>query len=147
MKRIAQLVTLMLLGFCVGTLLAQQPKPRPTVSAELQARFWKARRRCRLATTSFQQAQQKTTKAQGEFQAVIKELDDLCGKDYEPQMNAKGDPACVVKPRAEEMKPAQKMNRLFVREKCALYRRDEACSLVNCCRGGFLSELCGVLRQ
>jgi hypothetical protein len=94
-KRIIQFATILVIGLCVGVMTAQTKAP--AISDSLQARFWKAQAAVQADKSAAQAAAENMTRAQAEFQEVIKELTDLCGKEFEPQMNSKGDPACVAK--------------------------------------------------
>jgi Skp family chaperone for outer membrane proteins len=96
MKRILFLTC----GFlCIGILLAAQTKPAinesmkaiptapsPVIPDTLKARFWKAQ-------SEFQAMQQK----QAVLQSTVGDLKNICGKDFQPQLDATGEVACVVK--------------------------------------------------
>ena len=91
----------MLLGFCVGTFACpSNPNPPPlSPQSFAQARFWKAQAAVqRTGNNELQQAQQKTTKAQGVPGRHQGTRRPTPAKITNPQMNAKGDPAYVVKP-------------------------------------------------
>jgi len=105
MKRIVQVIALFALGLLIGSVSAQQPKPAPVVPDGLQARFWKAQAAVQADRSAVQAANDSFARDQGQLQAVVKELTDLCGKDFEPQMSPKGDPACVAKPVPSTKKP------------------------------------------
>lgn len=85
-------------------LAAQDPKPpaTPTIPEPVLTRFWKAQ-------AQVQQNEAALQNARAKMQAAVTEMQTACGKEFQPQMNPQGDPACVVlnveKPAAKETKP------------------------------------------
>jgi hypothetical protein len=81
-------------------LAAQTPKPAavPTIPDAVVSRFWKAQ-------SQVQQAESSLQNARAQMGAVVTQMGDACGKDFQAQMNTQGDPACVAKPAAKETKP------------------------------------------
>lgn len=81
-------------------LAAQAPKPpaTPTIPEPVLTRFWKAQ-------SQVQQNEAMLQNARANMQAAVTEMQTACGKDFQPQMNPQGDPACVAKPAAKETKP------------------------------------------
>ena len=73
--------------------LAQSSKPAtpPTITDAHKAALFKAQ-------LQVNQAQAATQVAQAKMQAAIADLTADCGKDFQPQWDANGDPICVVKP-------------------------------------------------
>lgn len=93
MKLAIRLITFLVIGLCVGAMLAQQPKTAkpPAIPDALQARFWKAQ-------TQLKNAQDAARSAEEQSQQVVKEIQAACGAEFQPQMNPQGDPVCVAKP-------------------------------------------------
>lgn len=96
MKTLSKLALLSL--FAVTTLLAQQPtapvKPQaepktPAITDAQKSKFFKAQLQA-------QQTAQVAQEKQAAFQATIKELQDTCGKEATLQLDASGDPTCIV---------------------------------------------------
>jgi hypothetical protein len=92
-SRIAQIATLLLIGLCVGAMLAQKPTPQPpTIPDAVQAKFWKAQVQVKNAQAALQAAEQQV-------QEAVVEIQKACGADFQPQMNHVGDPVCAAKPK------------------------------------------------
>lgn len=77
-----------------------KPKPAapatpPAISAELKAQFFKAQLALRAAQDAFQKAQQASTDS-------VNAINVACGADFQPAMDANGDPSCAAK-----LKPAE----------------------------------------
>lgn len=74
----------------------------PAISDTLKLKFFKAESETQGAADQAKQTAQNAQQKQAGFQAVVKELQDACGKDFIPTMDGNGDPVCVVKPAAKE---------------------------------------------
>ena len=85
--------------FLALSALAQTPKP-PTISDSVKLKFFKAQSEYMQAHSVAQQTAQDANQKNQVFQSVVKELQDACGKDFQPQMDKSGDPVCVAKPEA-----------------------------------------------
>lgn len=107
----------LLVGLCVGAMLAQQPKtlkpaetpaaaPAPQIPDGLAKRFFKAHAESSDANLAVINAQKVVEqKVQAERQ-VIAELQAACGEKFQPNMNQAGDVVCQAKP--EVPKPEAK---------------------------------------
>jgi Skp family chaperone for outer membrane proteins len=107
MKRILFLTC----GFlCIGILLAAQTKPAinesmkaiptapsPVIPDTLKARFWKAQSEFQAAQSAAEKADQAMQQKQAVLQSTVGDLKNICGKDFQPQLDASGEVACVVK--------------------------------------------------
>ncbi len=87
--------------FLAVTAVAQTPKP-PSIPEAVKLKFFKASSEAQASSAQAQQAAQVAKQKQDAYQAVVKELRDACGKDFEPTMDKAGDPACGVKPEPEK---------------------------------------------
>ena len=77
-------------------MVAQTPKPEekpktPVITDAQRADFFKAQ-------SQMIQANQTAQQSQSAFQAQVAILQKACGDIYTVQLNAQGDPECVVKP-------------------------------------------------
>lgn len=82
----------------VGADLTAKP---PVLSDAQKAAFFKAQAQLQAAIMESDAASQKLTKMRDALAAEVKQIQDACGKDFQPQMNHDGDPVCVAKPAAK----------------------------------------------
>lgn len=85
--------------------VAQPPAPKPpTISDALKLSYFKANSEFLAASTQAQQAAQLAQQKQALLQAAAKSINDACGKDFVPTLDASGDPVCAIKPKVEAKK-------------------------------------------
>jgi opacity protein-like surface antigen len=85
-----------LLAF-TAVVAAQAPKPLlpdtvkpPVISDRLRGDFFKAQFEMQAAAAQVQQTKQTA------MQAVVKEVQDACGKNFQPQLTPDGDIGCIA---------------------------------------------------
>lgn len=91
-----------LLAF-TAVVAAQAPKPLlpdtvkpPVISDRLRGDFFKAQAEMQAAVAQVQQAQQAAQTKQTAMQAVVKEVQDACGKNFQPQLTPDGEIRCAA---------------------------------------------------
>ncbi len=101
---------------CIGMLMlscavftsAQAPKPKtpPTISVEVREKFFKAQSEYQNAAETLREA---TTLAQTKnttLQEQVKNIQVVCGTEFQPNIDKDGELVCVDKPKTPE--PAKK---------------------------------------
>ena len=83
--------------FLALSALAQTPKP-PTISDAVKLKFFKAQSEMQTAQNVAREATQTLQQKQVALQSVVSEISNVCGKDFQPQMDKSGDPVCVANP-------------------------------------------------
>jgi hypothetical protein len=84
-----------LLLMCAGICFSQPPAK--TIPDAAKMKFFKASSESQAAFAEAQRAEQQAKLRNDAFQAAVKELQAICGKD-ELQLDKSGDPVCVAKP-------------------------------------------------
>lgn len=98
MKRITVLT---LCWLAISAVHAQAPKP-PVISDAVQKKFFKLQSELVQAQNRAAQAQQESLQKQKDYQAAIDELNSICGKEFQVQLDKDGFPGCVAKPEAKK---------------------------------------------
>lgn len=77
---------------------------KPTVSPEFKDKFKKYQSQVEKTQKELQLDPKYIAAKEAEqgFADVITEFQVLCGKDFQPRLNEKGDPECVAKPKTEK---------------------------------------------
>lgn len=109
MKRIILLTAFMLAGIVTGTLFSQTPPtadkpkddPKPTISAEIRAKFYKAQ----VELLNAQRAVDQKTQA---MQQVVGEINAVCGEKFIPNLDQAGDLQCVPRPTPPKVEEPKK---------------------------------------
>lgn len=84
--------------------LTPKVKTAPVVSDKLQKDFFKASAEFQGAQTAVTQATTTAQQKQAVLQTAVKDITDVCGADYHPEVNAAGDPVCVETKKPEPAK-------------------------------------------
>jgi hypothetical protein len=77
---------------------AADKKVPPPISDRLRGDFFKAQFEMQAVAAQVQQAQQAAQTKQTAMQAVVKEVQDACGKNFQPQLTPDGDIGCIAAP-------------------------------------------------
>jgi hypothetical protein len=99
MKVLAVLLFIATLSF------AQEKKEAPKapeLPKEIVARYFKAAAQQAQAQIMLDRAQKEFDTKSQMIQQLVGEMAKQCGDQYQPNLNAQGDPECVVKPKAAE---------------------------------------------